>query len=404
MRLLFVNHHRRFKSGIRAGAIAKRLAARGHEVVLMVVANRERLRFREYELDDIRYIESPDLFWGRARSGWDPVCAFRRYRRLTALGGGFDVVHLFGTRPASILPGLAYVRKYATPLVLDWEDWWGRGGLIRVNRPGWYQHTLGYIEVFFEEYFRPYGDGHTVVSTALAHRAEGLGVHPDTVLVLRAVPDAALYPDLTSEQAKSMLRLPAAHRYIGFASLDLFLDIDLPLRALARVVQSDASIHLLITGHAPKKLKRLLTDLDLLSRTTMTGFLDDAQYGAALSACDLLLLPFPDNVNNRGRWPSKVASYMAVGRAILTNRTGSMKELQAIEPFLHFCEHTVDDYYRAITSLLDDRDSLVRSGELGKQVFERELSFDVQIPRLEEFYERCIDRSRPRLGRARTRY
>ncbi|MGH7447633.1 MAG: hypothetical protein ACRELT_08735, partial [Longimicrobiales bacterium] len=42
----------------------------------------------------------------------------------------FDLIHAFDSRPVVILPALAVRGTAGAPLVLDWADWWGRGGVI----------------------------------------------------------------------------------------------------------------------------------------------------------------------------------------------------------------------------------------------------------------------------------
>ena len=151
MKILLIAHHRLWRAQYRSRAIAERLAERGHKVTLIVTANNERFRFRCYQVNDVEIVESPDLTVGRLRSGWDPVCAVRRIAWLKANADDFDLVHLFETRPATIFPGLWLRHRINAPIVIDWIDWWGRGGIIKINRPLLYRLLLGWVETFFEE-------------------------------------------------------------------------------------------------------------------------------------------------------------------------------------------------------------------------------------------------------------
>jgi hypothetical protein len=72
--------------------------------------------------DGVRVVDSPDLTWGRLRSGWDPICALRPLSWLLRNSETYDLVHLFETRPATILPGLAMRWRSRTTVVIDWTD------------------------------------------------------------------------------------------------------------------------------------------------------------------------------------------------------------------------------------------------------------------------------------------
>lgn len=75
---------------------------------------------------------------GALRQGWDPVCAWRRRALLFRENKQYDIIHCLDTRLAVVLPALSYARKKQIPIVSDWIDWWGRGGLIKERRPLWY--------------------------------------------------------------------------------------------------------------------------------------------------------------------------------------------------------------------------------------------------------------------------
>ena len=42
----------------------------------------------------------------------------------------YDLVHSVDSRPVCILPALMLKKLRQTKLVIDWLDWWGRGGTI----------------------------------------------------------------------------------------------------------------------------------------------------------------------------------------------------------------------------------------------------------------------------------
>ena len=135
MRLLMLNHNVAWSSGtfFRVWHFARQMAQRGHDVTVLSIAPRARWKFHEEIRDCVRMVETPDWLPGRGRTGWDVWDTWQR--RIFVRQEQWDVVHAFDSRPAVILPALAAQSRGAV-LVLDWADWWGRGGTIEERTTG----------------------------------------------------------------------------------------------------------------------------------------------------------------------------------------------------------------------------------------------------------------------------
>ena len=133
MRILLIVHHRRWRAAYRSRVIAGELARRGHQITLMVTADKERWRFQDtVEADGVRVIHSPDLTWGRLRSGWDPVLRCPSCVMVVAERVDPRSIYQFETRPATILPWLVVGWRSGPTSVIDRIDRWGRGGIISI--------------------------------------------------------------------------------------------------------------------------------------------------------------------------------------------------------------------------------------------------------------------------------
>ena len=231
-RILMICHQRLFKAWLRPGILARGLVEKGHRVTMMVVADEARFRFKRSIIDGVDVIETPDLTSGRLRSGWNPVSVWRRTRCVRRLDSDYDLIHLFETRPATIYPGLAVQRRLNVPLFIDWIDWWGRGGLIEINRPAWYRFLFERMETYYEEHFRTRADASTVMCHGLVERAVGLGVARETILHLRNGADHERFRPRAVAEVRAQLGLAPDAFIAGFASLDSFFDLEPVLRGM----------------------------------------------------------------------------------------------------------------------------------------------------------------------------
>ncbi len=104
-----VSHHRRFKATWRTVQIARELVLRGHRVTVICIADTRHVGLVEYVEEGVVMVESPDLLFGKLRSGWDPWTTLRRMQYLK--NRDYDLVHAFETRPATIYPILNLMKR-----------------------------------------------------------------------------------------------------------------------------------------------------------------------------------------------------------------------------------------------------------------------------------------------------
>jgi glycosyltransferase involved in cell wall biosynthesis len=380
MRLLFLNHNVAWSGGtfFRAYHFARFLAKRGHEVTLLTISVDCRTRLTEQVSDGVRLVETPDLFWGRARSGWDPwdtLCRAAYVRRHT-----WDLVHAFDSRPAVVLPALVACRR-GIPLVMDWADWWGRGGTIEERRPGArLRAIIRPVETYFEEAFRTSANGTTVISTALRERAIALGVPADSIARIHGGCDVEHLP-LPKEECRRALGLAGATPLVGYLGVLTMSDATLLFDTFAEMHRKRPDCRLVLIGN-----HMAVIPVALEAWTERPGFVSIEQKATWLGACDVLLLPLKDTVASRGRWPSKINDYLAAGRPVVGTAVGEIGEL--------FARHevgraAVDDARRlaeAALELLESPAELVRLGANARRLAESELAWSRLTEQLETHY------------------
>ena len=380
-----IYHHRAFRCHLRPGNLAERLAARGHEVTLMCVADTRRFGIREYDKNGVHWVETPDLLPGKLRSGWDPWCALNRWLWLRQ-HCDFDLVHAFETRPATIHPLQLMLRKKKIPLVIDWIDWWGRGGLIAEHRPRWYQILFGGFETFYEEHFRTMADATTVICHALEERAVGLGVPASTISQIRIGSSTDVFSVTGPKTNRSEFGISKQAFVLVFSALDAALDAEMVFKAVRVLKERHPEVQLVMTGNQQDRLTSLANQIGISDHFTHLGLVPSEAFPRALTCADVFLLPLQDKVANRGRWPCKVGDYLACGRPVVSNPTGEMKILLSEENVGLLADETPEGFAGAIENLIENEPLREQLGAEARRVAETRLNWDGMIDDLEQSY------------------
>lgn len=390
LNILMITHHRRYRTTGRSQVIARHLVERGHHVTLLATADERRFGMRESQWDGIRVIDAPDLLWGKLRSGWDLWSLLNRYLYLNREQAQYDLVHCFETRPGTIHPAMYYARKHKLPMFSDWNDWFGRGGIIDVLRPRWYRLLFGNMETYYEETFHPRCAGTTVISRALAGRAEKLGIERERICYLSGGVIPEKYVNRSLAECRAHLALPPEIPLLGFASADSHLDMDLVFASLAIVAKQFPAVKLMITGRMNPKVFASAEEHGVAGNILPTGFLPADDLPWWLGAANVLLLPFPETVYNIGRWPNKVGIYMSLERPIVTNPVGDVKGLVENHQVGLLAEVNPVDFGDKIVQLLQNPGLACQLGRNGRKAALTTYNWKTLICGLEEFYFRIL--------------
>lgn len=383
LKVLFIVHNSTRKGGAyyRGINLGVPLARRGHDVTLMTIHPSERLKMIERELDGVKLAESPDLLWGVGRTGWDPWNTLQRTRWIRRRH--FDIIHTVDTRPAVSLPALFGRKAAGAAWIADWTDWWGRGGATS-ERDGWLAKTLiGPLEQFFEEKPRPHADGTVVISHALGQRAQSLGIDSKDILYLPPGADPESIRDTPRANARGRFGLDPAGRYIGYLGNIYQRDADLLFDTLRRLKATDAQ--LLMVGDPGCRVPDAMRD-----RVTVTGRLPFDDMLDYLSGCDVLALPLSDTIANRGRWPSKINEYVAVGRPTVACDVGDVAGLLRDNDIGLLVRPDAVDFAARIDELLDAPARAEAMGNRAREVARTTYSQDAIADKLEAFYRNTV--------------
>jgi glycosyltransferase involved in cell wall biosynthesis len=367
----------------RALALGQGLVARGHSVTLLAISPATRWGFDVRAEKGVTVVETPDLLPGSLRSGWDLWDVVRRVGWLQSRT--FDLVHAFECRPVTLLPALYMQRGRGLPLVMDWCDWFGRGGSVEERSNPVVRTALRPLETFFEESFRTHADGTTAINTVLRDKAVELGVQPDRILLL---PNGANVQEIQPgdrSEARQRLGLPLDSPLIAYTGAIFQRDAYLMAEAFDEIHRIRPDSRLLLIGYCNIAVERLVRAPEAVIRTGPVSYQALADH---LAASDLGWLPLRNSGANQGRFPLKVSDFLAAGRPIVATDVGDLGALLRREPIGRLAPDEPGPLAEAVLALLSDGQEREQLGRNARHVAETQLAWSLTAERLEEFYLR----------------
>ena len=384
MNILMLNHNRVWEGTFnRAFYFGRSLVKFGHKVTVVTNSKNRIFSFNEFEHEGVKIIETPDLLWGKLRTGWDLINALRRIFYLKSMH--FDIIHAFDCRPTVIIPALYLKKSLKIPLVIDWADWWGRGGAIELRNHKILNKLFEPVETFFEENFRKYADYTTVISHLLRERAVNLGIDERKIKVVFHGCDRETIFPLNKSQARKKINF-SDYKFILLFSGFVQYDIEMALKAFDLVLQEHPNTLLLLTGSA-NPLQNLNNNQWKKNKNILTlGFLPKEKYNLVLGSVDLCLLPLSDTLANQARYPGRIGDYMAAGRPTISNYVGDIGNIIKNNDLGILTNPDYRSFAQGIIKALRDPANLDKCGLNARNVAENKLSFDILSKDFESIY------------------
>jgi glycosyltransferase involved in cell wall biosynthesis len=382
VRILFLNHNIAQRGGTfyRAYHLGRHLVRRGHSVTLLTISANKRWGFEREASEGVEIIHTPDLLWGKGRTGWDVWDTLWRSGYLR--NRHFDIIHAFDSRPAAILPALLCRKMNGGKLVLDWADWWGRGG-TQAERSGRLMHLVDPIETFFEEAFRTQADGTTTISQALYERAVALGVKPESARILKQGCDLDSASISDRREARRQLALPENQSLAICVGALMPGDATLFFESLRVLFQNDPTCHVFMIG---KHGVQVPDDLRQSGQLTETGFVLEATWQGYVSACDVAIIPMANTLASRARWPSRANPFLAAGRAVVITRVGDLPKLLENERAALVVGHDPVEVAGGCLRLFQDTFLRTQIENSARRVASQLLAWPTIVNELESFY------------------
>jgi glycosyltransferase involved in cell wall biosynthesis len=373
--------------------IATYLRKRGHDVTLLMGSNKPSLKIRISRTDDLLKIYLPSTAFMYDKLGY----VIRALLSPTFPLFRFDIIHSFWVgQPATALMTLTtrVLRQLSinrTGILVDWDDWYGRGGLGRVHGS-----LIEFFMTILEEKTLLFADAITVVSEALKHRAISVGVRRDKIHVLPVGANIDAIKPMDVFLARSLLGLDESKTillYMGNYHGKCVIDM---MKALLYVAKEHKNIHLLFVGKIDDYFKSLLKGIvkDAF-QITFTGPQPYEKVPIYLGAADILLFPMDDTIFEKARFPTRLGDYLAAGKPIVASAVGEVKRvLEQEKAGLLANPNDVHSFAEKVSSLLNDKALQVILGKNARRAAVERYSWERIIDKLEAIYNGILSEIR----------
>jgi glycosyltransferase involved in cell wall biosynthesis len=232
----------------------------------------------------------------------------------------YDLVHVFATAKAStgvasIIAKILCHKK----VVVDWDDWWTRGGLLD------YPLLIGRAHILLEEVSPRLADAVIVVSDLLYRRARSLGVPSNRIFKIMNGADTSLRI-CPRDVALRKLGVMKNCFYIVYTGISIhsreFLMFLKAFKSLVDDYKKNAV--LIMLGNVPREYMACIRKLRIEGNVVVAGYVPFNEYLLYLSIADAFVLPADPTIAERARFPIRLGDYLVAGKPILISDVGEM--------------------------------------------------------------------------------
>lgn len=233
-----------------------------------------------------------------------------------------DVLHLFKPKGYGGLAALAArALRPRLPLVVDTDDWEGRGGWNDLLP---YPYPAKLLFAWQERDLPRRAAAVTVASRTLEAQVRAFGVPPGRIFFV---------PNGTSGEggeAGAIPRPPSPQPCLLLYTRFWELDVRDVVAALAGIAAQRPAARLVVVGRGERgeerELVRLATRAGLSHMLDYRGWLAPHEIAAALAEADVALAPLDDTLINRARGLAKLLELMGAGLPVVASRVGMAAE------------------------------------------------------------------------------
>lgn len=323
MRILMVHPHDIYSSvepwTTRIKSLAEELVRRDHQVKLVYFPLTDK-NLTSYLSDSYEVIPF--------KRNTSPIVFLKNTLRLIELANWADIVHFQKCHHYAAVPAVVAAYLKRKPLHYDWDDW---EEMIWYESCGRNLHSLfiGFSFKVLERFLPKFADTVSVSSQNLRDLAIKFGVKKENIYSAPVGADLErFHPYIDSSRIRKEynIKTPLV-LYIG--QLHGAQYIDLFIKAANIVLHKNSRLTFMIVGEGfmEKSLKDLTHELGIEDKVIFTGSVPYQKIPEYIAAADICLAPFKDTKVTRSKSPLKIVEYMAMGKAIIANDVGEVRNM-----------------------------------------------------------------------------
>lgn len=379
--------------------MATALARRGHTVTLLIPPyDNPADSGKQWEKDGVR-VENVSGGGGGGSGIRDQGSGIRLYfhlaRQLADRARELhpDAIHVFKPVGVAALAMWLLNRQPATrnlKLILDNDDWEGRGGWLDVNP---YPPAQKLFMQWQESWTLRAAPHVTCASEVLVERTRRFraqsGRSANDVHLMPNGPDDALRAQVARAEARrEALRTQFGWRQpiaIYAGTVPRNHDLDIAVCALQRL--PDARWVIIATGDGIPSLRHAIASAGIADRIEWHDFMPHPQLVERLVAADIAIYPYRDTNINRAKCSGKVMDYMACGKPMVVSDVGMNRVyLEHERSGLLTPPGDAEAFYTAMKRLLDEPAFADRLGQAAQARIWARFGWTERIADLERIY------------------
>lgn len=385
LRLLILNHNDKEKGTFfRCFFIGKCLSKLGVDTSLSCLNPAMRqFSIRREESGGVKYF----LITGQHGMNSFTELPFHIYRTLQNIylivSGRYDFIYFFNVVSPTIALPLIFLKLFKslgilkTQVIIDWDDFWGKGGLTSVNKKG---VLIELVADFLERALPKFGDRLTVASKNIERRALINGINPAKLYYL---PNGANVDFLYSSQTKPLrvkLNLPIRKNILCFVGRVLWT-FDYLIESFLHIVAAKPDTLLLYISPLKTSHLNQIKKLGLSKNVKFLGVQPYEKLSDLLMASDILLLPRIATEIEKLNSPARLGDYLAAGRPIVATAIGDEVEkvMTKFKCGLLAKPNDSIDFSKKVIELIDNKELREKIGVNNRLLAETKLSWNVLV-------------------------
>lgn len=307
-----------------------------------------------------------------------------------------DIIHLFkpkgyGGFAAMLLLVLRRLGVKLPPLLIDSDDWEGRGGMNELHP---YSTAERFVFNMQEQYLLTRSRGVTVASRTLLTKAVELGVPPDRLLYL---PNCVTHIELGDGAAVrwKLALSPDTPMVLLYTRFFEFSQEKLHF-IFEEIFRKVPDVRFLVVGKGSHGEETLLqqaaTDKGFTAAVVMAGWLEPVEIPAYLAAADVAVYPFSDTLINRSKCPAKLTEILRAGVPVVADNVGQIAEY--IKPGVSGILCDPDNWQEMadqVVRLLHNRLEAQQLGSTGREYLLQSFCWQLYASKLDSFYTDATD-------------